>query len=145
QGQHEAILEREIWEQVQQLPDENRQGTLRRPRGSSGSILTVLLFGESGARYIPTSAHKSGRRYHYYTSQARIKGEQNDGSTERLPGPAIENAVSERILKFLQSPAEVLDAVKRLEASDMNCDKILNGARQRSSNWPSLTQTEKAD
>lgn len=145
QGQHEAILDRELWEQVQRLLDENRQGTRRRLRGSSGSILTGLLFGESGARYIPTSAHKSGRRYHYYTSQARIKGERNDRSMERLPGPALEAAVTERILKFLQSPAEVLDAVKRLEASDINCDRILKNARQRASGWPSLTQAEKAD
>ena len=61
QGQQEAILDRALWAQVQQLLDENRQGARRRPRGSSGSILTGLLFGESGARYIPTSAHKSGR------------------------------------------------------------------------------------
>src|SRR6185312_2049422 len=144
-GQHEAALDRELWEQVQRLLDENRQGTRRRPRGSSGSILTGLLFGESGARYIPTSAHKSGRRYHYYTSQARIKGEKNDGSTERLPGPALEAAVTERILNFLHSPTEVLDSVKRLEASDMNCDRILKNARQRALDWPSLAQAEKAD
>ena len=55
QGQHEAILDRELWEQVQQLLDENRRGTRTRPRGSGGSILTGLLFGESGVRYIPTA------------------------------------------------------------------------------------------
>jgi site-specific DNA recombinase len=144
-GQHEAILDRELWGQVQQLLDENRQGTRTRPRGSSGSILTGLVFGESGARYIPTSAHKSGRRYHYYTSQTRIKGEKNDGSTERLPGPALEAAVTERILTFLQSPMELLETVKRLEASDVNCDRILKNARQRALDWPGLAQPEKAD
>ncbi|MFZ0662531.1 MAG: recombinase family protein, partial [Acidobacteriaceae bacterium] len=143
-GEHEAILDRELWGQVQELLDENRQGARRHPRTSSGSMLTGLLFGESGVRYIPTSAHKRGRRYHYYTSQARIKGDKKDESIGRLPGPALEAAVAERILRLLQSPTEILDAVKPLETSDVNYDKILKNAQQRASDWPRMSPGEKA-
>lgn len=144
-GEHEAILDRRLWEQVQQLLDKNRQGIRTRRRTTSGSILTGLLFSESGVRYIPTSAHKRGRRYNYYTSQARIKGDKKDGSIGRLPGPALEAAVAECILKFLQSPTEILNAVKQLEASDVNCDKILKNARRRASDWPGIAHNVRAE
>ena len=137
-GEHEAIVDRGLWEQVQKLMDENRQGRQRRRRMASGSMLTGLLFSESGVRYIPTNTQKGGRRYHYYTSQSVIKGEKIDDQVGRLPAPTVEAAVTERILQFLQSPTEILDAVKRLDAPDVHYDKILELARQRASDWPRI-------
>jgi site-specific DNA recombinase len=67
-GEHEGIVDREVWNQVQELLAQNRQGPSRGIRAKSGSRLTGLLFSDDGIRYIPTNAQKGGRRYHYYTS-----------------------------------------------------------------------------
>ncbi|MGC2529888.1 MAG: recombinase family protein, partial [Candidatus Acidiferrum sp.] len=87
-GEHEGIVDREVWNQVQELLERNRQGPTKGARAKSGSMLTGLLFSEDGIRYIPTNAQKGGRRYHYYTSQAVIKGNK-DISAGRLPAPAL--------------------------------------------------------
>lgn len=144
-GEHKGIIDREIWDQVQKLLDDNRQGTRGRPRKASGSLLTGLLFSESGVRYIPTNTQKGGRRYHYYTSQAIIKGNREDDSVGRLPAPVIEAAVATRILKFLESPIEVLDALKRLEMPITDHERALKIARQRALEWPRLPESEKAN
>jgi hypothetical protein len=77
-GEHEGIVDREIWNQVQELMNENLNGTRDGSRTASGSMLTGLIFSESGVRYIPTNTQKGGRRYHYYTSQAVIRGGKKD-------------------------------------------------------------------
>jgi hypothetical protein len=144
-GEHEGIVDRKLWNQVQELLDNNRQGARRRSRTASGSMLTGLLYSESGVRYIPTNTQKGVRRYHYYTSQAVIKGEKKEGSIGRIPAPALEAAMAERILKFLQSPTEILDAAKRSDASAVNYDRILRNARQRALAWSQVPHSEKTD
>jgi hypothetical protein len=130
---------------VQTPLDENRQGNKGKPRAASGCMLTGLLFSESGVRYIPTNMQKGGRRYHYYTSQAVIKGNRKGDHVGRLAAPTVEAAVAERILQFLQSPSEILDALKRLDAPDANYDKILKLARQKASEWPRMPRSKQAD
>jgi DNA invertase Pin-like site-specific DNA recombinase len=144
-GEHEGIVDRELWNKIQELLNQNRNGTRNGSRRASGGMLTGLLFNESGARYIPTNTQKGGRRYHYYTSQAVIKGDKNGDPTGRLPAPAVEAAVSDRLLKFVESPTEILDVMKRSDAPDVHYDKILKLARRRASEWPRISRSEKAD
>jgi site-specific DNA recombinase len=139
-GEHAAIIDRELWNQVQELLDQNRQGSKSRSRNASGCMLTGLLFSGSGVRYIPTYTQKGGRRYHYYTSQSVIKGDKEEGSIGRLPAPALESAVADRMRSFFQSPAEVLDALKRTDLTDLDYQKLLKHAKQRSSDWPSHSE-----
>jgi DNA invertase Pin-like site-specific DNA recombinase len=142
-GEHEGIVDRELWNQVRKLLDQNRNGTRDGSRTVSGSMLTGLLFSESGARYIPTNTQKGGRRYHY-TSQAVIKGDKNCYPAERLPAPIVEAAVAERILKFFESSTEILDVIKRLDVPDLNYDKLIKLARQRALEWPNMPRLEHA-
>jgi site-specific DNA recombinase len=129
-GEHEGIVDRETWNKVQDLLNQNRQGNRERPRTQSGSLLTGLLFSESGVRYIPTNAQKGGRRYHYYTSQAVIKGEKGDSAIGRLPAPAVERAVLDRMKSFFESPIELLDAMKESEDPSASIEKVLNETKQ---------------
>jgi DNA invertase Pin-like site-specific DNA recombinase len=85
-GEHEGIVDRELWNQVQELLNQNRNGTRDGSRAAGGSLLTGLLFSESGVRYIPTNTQKGGRRYHYYTSQDVIKGDKKEGAIGADPG-----------------------------------------------------------
>ena len=144
-GEHESIIDRELWNQVQELLEQNRQGNRKRDRTCSGSMLTGLLFDESGTRYIPTHAQKGGRRYHYYTSQSLISGDKKNGSIGRLPAPALESAVVERTRMFLNSPGEILDAMKLLNSDEVNYDRLLKHAKMIASQWTQTTLAEKAE
>ena len=144
-GEHEAIVDRELWNEVQELLEQNRQGNRKRSRTSSGSMLTGRLFDELGTRYIPTHAQKGGRRYHYYTSQAVIKGHRKEGVIGRLSAPALESTVSDRIREFLNSPGEIIDAFQRIDSPEVKYDRLLKQARMIATEWKQKTQSEKAE
>jgi len=135
-GEHGAIIDRALWDQVQALLDDNRQGERNRSHWSSGSLLTGLLFTQSGVRYIPTHSQKGDRRYHFYTSQAVIRGEGKGDSTGRLPAPPIERAVEDRIQAFLSSTTEILEAMRRRpDSPDISIERVLKSAREKSEAW----------
>ena len=97
QGQHEAIIARELWEEVQRT----LIAKASLPRASVYSRqpcrLTGLLFDETGDRLTPTHATKNGRRYRYYVSQRLTTGSANFASGWRLPARQLECAVEDSI------------------------------------------------
>ncbi len=111
-GEHQAIIQRETWDKVQALLDRNIQGQRREPRATKASLFTGILFDAAGTRYTPTHANKKGRRYRYYTSQAVIKKAEKGSTPARIPAHDLEMAVVGRILDWLQTPAELLAALR---------------------------------
>jgi hypothetical protein len=63
----------------------------------------------------------------------------------RIPAPALERAVADRMQSFFQSTAEVLDALRRTDRPDVDYQKVLNHANGVSSDWPRMAQFERAD
>ncbi|NOD86812.1 MULTISPECIES: recombinase family protein [unclassified Ruegeria] len=110
-GQHPAIIDQDIWDRVQ---EKMRQASNRsRARGDSdarqrstdpGAWLTGLLYDETGDRLTPTHTTRKGRRLRYYISNRLISGGK-DISGWRLPGPALEHAVMDVIVRHLQDAA----------------------------------------
>jgi DNA invertase Pin-like site-specific DNA recombinase len=111
-GQHQAIIQRETWDKVQALLDDNIRGKRRQPRATKESLLTGILFDAVGTRYTPTHANKKGRRYRYYTSQAVIKKAEKGNTPARIPAHDLETAVVDRILNWLRTPTELLAALR---------------------------------
>jgi len=61
-GQHEAIIDPETWNAVaERLQSTTHQRS--RPRTTTPSLLTGLVFDSEGVGYTPTHAAKNGRRY----------------------------------------------------------------------------------
>ena len=89
-GQHEAIIDRDLWDAVQTaLKDQ----TNRRSRSGNlvgGSLLGGLLYDETGDRLTPSHAVKDGRRYRYYISQRLMQARKRDASGWRLPAEELE-------------------------------------------------------
>ena len=56
-GRHDAIIDRELWNQVHQRLADNLQAERKRPRSTANSLLTGLLYDEAGTQErIPTMA-----------------------------------------------------------------------------------------
>jgi hypothetical protein len=67
-GQHQAIVERELWDKVQEhLLERARRRGLRAVKVEP-SPLAGKLFDPSGAGLTPSHARKGARRYRYYIS-----------------------------------------------------------------------------
>jgi site-specific DNA recombinase len=107
-GQHEAIIDRKLWERVQQQFKENQQAPRKRSGAGKRGLLTGLLYDEIGNRFVPTHSSKRGKRYHYYTSQTVIHGKSGnpDGPT-RLPADEIEQLVTAKLQTIFGSPIEM--------------------------------------
>jgi DNA invertase Pin-like site-specific DNA recombinase len=138
-GEHQAIIQRETWDKVQALLDDNIQGKRRKPRATKESLLTGILFDDAGTRYTPTHANKNGRRYRYYTSQAVIKKAEKGSTPARIPAHDLETAVVDRILDWLQTPTEVLAALRdetTQAAPEGFFVRILAQAAKTAQSWP---------
>ncbi len=107
-GQHEAIVDRETWDKVQALLNDNRQGERRKPRATKVSLLTGIIFDSAGTLFTPTHTNKTGRRYRYYASQAIIRKATETHVPARIPAHDLEAAVAGRIVRLLQTPEELL-------------------------------------
>lgn len=72
EGQHPAIINPEIWEQVQKA----LEGGAARTRGSklhgTRSPLAGKLFDETGDRLTPSHSQKNGKRLRYYISRRLV-------------------------------------------------------------------------
>src|SRR5712672_35035 len=71
-GEHQAIVEPELWEAVQARLAANAVERSTGERAKNPSLLAGLLFDADGNRMTPTHAVKKGRRYRYYVSHPLI-------------------------------------------------------------------------
>ena len=131
-GQHEAIVDRTLWNQVQAQFKANLQAERKRPRTTGQSILTGLLYDSDGNRFTPSHANKKGRRYRYYVSQAVIHGRGNGSrGPVRLPAEEIEALVQSQLKELLESPQRLLDLLSEFSSSPDDIQRLLE-AIQRS-------------
>ncbi len=67
-GEHEAILDIELWDQVQTMSISNRQDKVGRAKTSANHMLKGRLFTKDGIPFQTNHACKQGRRYRYYVA-----------------------------------------------------------------------------
>jgi hypothetical protein len=102
-GQHPGIVPQDLWDRVQALLTENRQGGSRTAGSSEPCLLSGLLFDDRGNAMSPSHARKAnGRRYRYYVSQAVLQGRpEGAGSIRRVSAEAIEALIERTLCKSL--------------------------------------------
>ena len=141
-GKHDAIVERDLWDEVQAILAGNitgkRQGTAGQP-----SLLTGLLIDEQGERLSPSHAVKQGRRYRYYVSRHLIVGGKTpDRKGWRIPAADLENLVLARIRAWLSDPAALSEAVEG-DAQDASAQlALITSASMLAQRWPDLSPRE---
>jgi hypothetical protein len=142
-GEHEPVIERELWQKVQQQLVKNRQGERKRTRTTKDSLLTKLLFDEHGNRYTPTHAVKQGKRYRYYTSQAVIRRKKDGADLARIPAHELERAVADRVLTLLSAQHELVSAAQDLAFPEGQLRSIVDAASKRAKSWDKTAIQEK--
>src|SRR5271157_1556940 len=102
EGQHPPIVERDLWDRVQERLQEHVAAIgARRAHQSSDSLLAGKLFDDRGNRMSPSWARKGPKRWRYYVSQAVLQGEKaKAGSVARIPAAEIERRVVEALRKI---------------------------------------------
>ena len=100
-GAHEAIVNRQMWDSVQERLNRNSVARRSRSNSTNPSLLAGLIFDERGNRMVPSHASKSGRRYRYYVAGSSESGSSNASDCLRLPARAIEEVVVSGLCEFL--------------------------------------------
>jgi DNA invertase Pin-like site-specific DNA recombinase len=111
-GQHKAIIDRETFDSVQRLLEENASDRRSATNAKAPSLLTGLVFDETGDRLCPTHASKKGRRYRYYISKRLMHRSSDAVDGWRLPARELENAVLTALVRFLRDEGRMLDALR---------------------------------
>ncbi|MGZ9103757.1 MAG: recombinase family protein, partial [Rhodoplanes sp.] len=105
-GEHDAIVDRDLFEAVQAKLAAGAAARRVRLRGSR-ALLAGRIFDDRGNRMTPTHANKNGVRYRYYVSHALLqKRNAQAGSVPRVPAPEIEALIVNTLRDRLGSIAE---------------------------------------
>jgi site-specific DNA recombinase len=128
-GEHKAIIDETLWNDVQAILSGNR---VHRANGNSGkepSLLTGILFDASGGRMSPTHATKKGTRYRYYISRSLL-GASTKAKTEgqRIPAAALETLLVRRIRDWLADPA-ILELVQHAAPNAATQKRLIERAK----------------
>jgi site-specific DNA recombinase len=102
-GEHEAILDRALFDKVQAKLTKNAVNRAVRLKGSP-ALLMGRIFDDLGNRMTPSHSNKRGVRYRYYVSHALIQGRKRQaGSVRRIPAVEIEDLVLRAVRLNLSS------------------------------------------
>ena len=112
-GEHEPILDRDLFEAVQARLAANGVARTLRLRGVAG-ILAGRIYDDGGNRMSPTHSNKLGVRYRYYVSRALLRSRGDEtGSIPRVPAPEIEQLVVDGVRSHLSLPELPADLTER--------------------------------
>lgn len=154
-GEHEAIVDQDLWDRVQAVLTENRVERAVRSDAASPSLLAGLVRDEDGIPLTPTHANKKGRRYRYYVSHDLIARRRSPtaeeggeptrrrSSARRIPATDLENIVEGRLTEFLGN-SSVIDAVVAQRARDVDeRQRLVARAGELAGAWTTLSSAEK--
>ncbi len=120
-GEHDAIIDRNVWDKVHAILQESPRKRAARTRADTPSLLKGLLFGPDGAAFSPTHTRKGGKLYRYYVSQTVLKHGAGSCPVGRVPAGAIEAAVIDQLRAVFCQPEIVVGTWRAARAQD---DKV---------------------
>lgn len=100
-GQHDAIIDVELWDAVQALSKTNGSDRRLGRKLKAPSLLTGLLVDPEGRPMTPVHTTRQDKRYRYYVSRLAIGEDSN--SAWRLPAGDLDRLVIELIRDWLLS------------------------------------------
>ena len=149
-GEHEPIIEQELWDTVQEnlkAGDKHVKGGSESRDTKAPTLLRGLLFSPEGRAFTPGWTSKGPKRYLYYINTDSIKLGKDACEVRRIPAGEIEGVVVQQLRGALRSP-EILsqavhevviarpdisetDAIKHLQSIDQVWDHLFPAEQMR--------------
>jgi len=145
-GEHAAIIDPRLWEQVHEIMGESPRKRANNSRTQTPALLKGLLFTATGAAMTPSSTKKGTRRYRYYVSMDLLKNRERpeDGIPQRLPADTAEAAVITEIRRVLRTPETAAQVSAVLEREDIPEADAIAALQQFTELWAQLFPGEQA-
>lgn len=120
EGQHPAIIDPDVWDEVQQMLQNSAAIARGSKKNATSSPLAGKLFDETGDRLTPSHSRKNGKRLRYYISHRLVKDRsENHPDAWRLPAEQLEGLISDLIKNHLHRHDIVTRAIEDLTASEI--------------------------
>ena len=100
EGEHEAIVPEELWNQVQAKLAKQGQGGSSRKVSPRTGVLAGLIYDGEGRAMVLTHTQKGNRRFHYYANRYETLG---DSTAARVSARDIEDIVVRQLSQTLVS------------------------------------------
>jgi DNA invertase Pin-like site-specific DNA recombinase len=108
-GEHQAIIERALWDKVHAILKESPRKRAATTRAQTPALLKGLIFRSDGVAMTPSHTRKRGRLYRYYIATDVIRsGTGGANPIQRIPAAEIEAAVVDQIKLLVRSPEIVV-------------------------------------
>jgi site-specific DNA recombinase len=131
-GQHEAIVSRELWEQVQALSQgQARRQAGGRPTEAPPSPLAGKIFDERGEPLYVQGAANGKRRYRYYVSRNLVRNGPQDGEQGwRVSAPELEHAVAAAAQALLTDRGAIVHSCEESGIETNRLPSVLQSAQE---------------
>jgi hypothetical protein len=124
-GQHQAIVDRAVWERTQQQLQEHRVRAGHHDAGHEKSPLIGRLVDENGDGLAPGHARKGERKYRYYVSRNfPAQGLAPSRVGWRLPARELEDRVAAAVGEMLGDDSAVLEATQKTDINSGQVDRV---------------------
>lgn len=144
-GEHQAIVDLEVWNQVQAILATNGKIRGHRTRGRTSALLKGLLFSPSGRAMTPTHTRKNGKLYRYYVSTSLQRGRVEVCPVQRVPAAELERAVVDELRGIFRTPELVVRTWKAANRTQPVGERAVTSALQQLDPlWDELFPAEQA-
>ncbi len=146
-GEHEAIIDRALWDQVHAILGESPRQRAANTRSQTPALLKGLIFTDTGTAMTPTATKKGSRLYRYYVSMDLIRNRATQATgPQRLAAGMVEAAVIGEIRRLIATPEVRARALAALQADrpDLDDTAVIAALADFDRLWAALFPAEQA-
>ena len=111
-GEHDAIIDQDVWDAVRTILKESPRVRANRSRANTPALLKGLLWGADGAAFSPSHTRKNGKLYRYYVSQTLLRHGAGSCTVGRVSAAEIEGTVVDQLRAVFRQPEIIVGAWK---------------------------------
>jgi site-specific DNA recombinase len=137
-GQHQPILEHDLWEQVQQRLSNGARRDGEPTTQASSSPLAGKVFDEAGEPLYAQGAAKGGKRYRYFVSRALVRGTADGHRGWRVTASELERVVLTAARSILSDQVALVVSIDDSSEGAEELEQILGVV----STWRERLRTE---
>ena len=145
-GEHEAIIDRKVWDKVRSIMQESPRARAGSARAQTPALLKGLLYGPTGRAMSPTHTKRGTKLYRYYVSQSVLKHGPDVCPVRRVSAAEIEAAVVDQLREMLRSPEVIVATWRaaRTQVDGLSEDEVRTALDRLDPVWDELFPAEQA-
>jgi DNA invertase Pin-like site-specific DNA recombinase len=143
-GEHKAIIDRALWQRVQDTLKESPRKRATRSRARTPALLKGLIFGPNGTAMTPSHTRRNGKLYRYYIDMDVLKRGAAPGPISRIAAGDVERVVIDQLRAILRTPEIVVRTWRtaRPKSDNITEAEVRDALQQLDPIWDELFPAE---